>query len=59
MSETQKQDSTNLFDKIRADAEKNRTDRLKQKQETDEYFARIKSDSNPLDEINLQLRGNK
>ncbi len=47
----------NIYDRIRADAEKKRQARIEQEQKTDEYFARIKSGYNPLDEINQILTG--
>ncbi len=54
---TEKQDGTNIFDKIRADAEKKRQARIEQEQKTDEYFARMKNGANPLDEINRRMAG--
>jgi uncharacterized protein involved in exopolysaccharide biosynthesis len=56
MSETPKQE-TNLYDKIRADADEKRKARIKEKEKTDEFFARMKNGTNPLEEINRQLKG--
>jgi hypothetical protein len=53
------QTAVNLYDKIRADADKKRQARIEEKRKTDEYFARIKSGYNPLDEINQILAGEK
>ncbi len=59
MSEIQKQDSTNIFDKIRADADKKRQDRLEQKQKSDEFLARMKNGNgdDSLKRINQKLTG--
>jgi hypothetical protein len=54
---TQNEDATNLFDRIRADADEKRQARIEEKRKTDEYFARIKSGNNSLDEINRLLKG--
>ncbi len=51
------QDATNLFDKIRADAVKRRQARLEQEQKTAEFFAKIKNEVNPLEQINKKLQG--
>ena len=57
--ETQKQDSTNIFDKIRADADKKRQDRIEEKTKAVEFMSRMKmkSGNNPLDEINRRMAG--
>ncbi len=51
------QDATNLFDKIRADADKRRQARLEQQQKSDEFLAKIKNEVNPLKEINQRING--
>jgi hypothetical protein len=50
---------TSLFDKIRADADKKRQDRLEQKQKSDEFFARMKNGNgdDSLKRINQTLTG--
>jgi hypothetical protein len=47
----------NIFDKIRADADEKRKARIKEKNKTDEFFARMKNGANPLGEINQILAG--
>ncbi len=54
---TNEQNTTNLFDKIRADAVKKRQARLAEKQKSDEFFAKIKNEVNPLKEINQRING--
>jgi hypothetical protein len=54
---TQNNDAANLFDRIRADADEKRKTRIKEKEKTDEYFARTKNGANPLDEINRRITG--
>jgi hypothetical protein len=54
---TDEQTTVNIFDKIRADAEKKRAARIKEKEKTDEFFARMKNGNNPLDEINRRMAG--
>ncbi len=49
--------NTDLFDKIRTDADKRRQDRIEQKQKSDEFFAKIKNEVNPLEQINKKLQG--
>ncbi len=49
--------NTNLFDKIRTDADKRRQARLEQKQKSDEFLAKIKNEVNPLKEINQRING--
>ncbi len=56
MTDTQ---NTDLFDSIRADAIKKRQARLEQQQKTDEFFAKIKNEVNPLEQINKKLQGEK
>jgi hypothetical protein len=50
---------TNLFDKIRFDADKKRQDRIEQKTKSDEFLARIKNGSgdDSLKRINQTLSG--
>ncbi len=45
------------FDKIRADADKKRQDRIEQKQKLDESFARMKNGDDSLKRINQTLTG--
>jgi hypothetical protein len=47
----------NIFDKIRADADKKRQDRIEQKQKLDESFARMKNGDDSLKRINQRLTG--
>ncbi len=56
---TGEQTTVNIFDKIRADADKKRQARIEEKRKTDEYFTRLKSGYNPLAEINQILAGEK
>ncbi len=56
---TDDQTTVNLFDKIRADADKKRQDRIEEKRKTDEYFTRMKNGNNPLDKINQRMTGEK
>lgn len=53
---TEKPD-TNIFDKIRADADEKRKAQIEEKRKTDEFFARTKNGNNPLDEINRRMTG--
>ncbi len=53
---TEKQE-INIFDKIRARADEKRKARIKEKEKTDEFFARMKNGTNPLDEINRRMKG--
>jgi len=57
--ETQKQDSTNIFDKIRADADKKRQARIEEKTKAAEFLARIKNSSgdDSLKRINQRIKG--
>ncbi len=50
-------EKTDLFDKIRADADKRRQARLEQQQKSDEFLAKIKNEVNPLKEINQRING--
>ncbi len=54
---TNEQTNANIFKRIRADAEKKRKVKMAEKQRNDEYFARMKNGTNPLDEINQILTG--
>jgi len=54
---TDEQTTVNLYDKIRADADEKRKARIKEKERTDEFFARMKNGNNPLDEINRRMAG--
>ncbi len=56
---TDEQDAANLFDKIRARADEKRKARNEEKKKTDEFFARMKNDTNPLDEIKRRMTGEK
>jgi hypothetical protein len=53
----QEQQQQDRFDKIRADADKKRQDRIEQKQKSDESFARMKNGDDSLKRINQRLRG--
>ncbi len=54
---TELEQDTNLFDKIRADADKKRQARIEEKRKTDEFFARIKNGDDSLKRINQRLSG--
>jgi hypothetical protein len=47
----------NIYDRIRREAREKRAKAEAEQKKTDEYFARIKSGYNPLDEINQILTG--
>jgi uncharacterized protein involved in exopolysaccharide biosynthesis len=49
--------TANIFDKIRADADEKRKARIKEKEKTHEFFARMKNGNNPIDEINRRMKG--
>ncbi len=53
----QEQQQQDRFDKIRADADKKRQDRIEQKQKLDEFFARMKNGDDSLKRINQRLTG--
>ncbi len=54
---TDEQTDVNLFDKIRARADEKRKARIKEKEKTDEFFARIKNGTNPVEEIKRRMTG--
>jgi hypothetical protein len=51
------EENTDLFDQIRADADKKRQARLEQEQKTAEFFARMKKGDDSLEKINQILKG--
>jgi hypothetical protein len=53
----QEQQQHDRFDKIRADADKKRQDRIEQKQKSAEFFARMKNGDDSLKRINQRLTG--
>ncbi len=53
----QEQQQHDHFDKIRADADKKRQDRIEEKTKADEFFARMKNGDDSLKRINQRLRG--
>ncbi len=54
---TDEKTTVNIFDKIRADADEKRKARIEEKKKTDEFFARMKNGTNPLDEIKRRMTG--
>jgi hypothetical protein len=54
---TDEQTTVNLYDKIRARADEKRKARIKEKEKTDEFFARMKNGTNPLEEIKRRMTG--
>ncbi len=56
---TELEQDTNLFDKIRADADKKRQARIEEKRKTDEFLRRMKNGDDSLDRINKILAGEK
>ncbi len=49
--------NTDLFDKIRARANEKRQARIEEKRKNDEFFAKIKNEVNPLEQINKLING--
>ena len=47
----------NIFDKIRADADKKRQDRIEEKTKAAEFYARMKNGDDSLKRINQRLTG--
>ena len=54
---TEQEQEMNIFDKIRADADKKRQDRIEQKTKAAEFYARMKNGDDSLKRINQRLRG--
>ncbi len=54
---TDEQKHKDLFDSIRARANEKRQDRIEEKRKSDEFFAKIKNEVNPLKEINQRING--
>jgi hypothetical protein len=54
---TDEQKHKDLFDSIRARANEKRQARIEQQQKTDDFFAKIKNEVNPLKEINQRING--
>jgi hypothetical protein len=56
---TEQKQEQNIFDKIRADADEKRQDRLEEKTKAAEFYARIKNGSgdDSLRKINQRLTG--
>jgi hypothetical protein len=50
-------EQTNLFDKIRADADKKRQTRIEEKTKAAEFFARMKNGDDSLKRINQRIKG--
>ncbi len=55
---TEPEQEQNIFDKIRADADKKRQDRIEEKTKAAEFFARMKNgEPSSLKQINQRLTG--
>jgi hypothetical protein len=55
----QEQQQQDIFDKIRADADKKRQALIEEKTKAAEFFARMKNGDDSLDQINKILAGEK
>ena len=58
---TEQEQKQDIFDQIRARADKKRQDRIEEKTKAVEFMSRMKmkSGNNPLDEINRRMTGEK
>jgi len=54
---TEQQQQQDRFDKIRADADKKRQDRIEEKTKAAEFYARMKNGDDSLKRINQRLTG--